>query len=213
MEIDILKTGSAGNCTIVENKFMLDCGISYRNIERVLPNIKLIFISHKHSDHLNSSTVKKVAYNFPNIKFLCGKELYETMRDLGLSAKQLICIETSYWFDMGMCRAKLDMLYHDVPNYCLHLFYKGKYLLYATDTSKIDHIVAKYYDYYLIEANYETDEELDQKIMEAHEKGEFTHLERVRYTHLSQLQALNWLENNKGEKSKYIFMHEHKERK
>lgn len=160
-------------------------------------------------DHLNKATVRKISYNFPNIVFIVGKNLYETMRELGLSTKQLYAISEGNWYDMGMCKVKLDYLYHDVPNYALHLNYKNKTIFYATDTERIDHIVAKDYDLYLIEANYETNEELDKKIANAKSKGEFTYLERVRHTHLSELQALNWLDNNKGENSKYAFIHQH----
>ena len=209
MHYEILKTGSKGNCIIVESKFMLDCGVPYKMVKSYLDEIKLIFISHSHSDHLNSATVKKIAFEHPNIVFLVGTGLYKTMRDLGLSAKQVIGLNTGAWYDIGMCKVRLDFLYHDVPTVALHLSYKDKKLFYATDTSKIDHIVAKDYDTYLIEANYLTDEEIDEKVVEAKNKGEFTYLERVRHTHLSQLDALNWLDKNKGEDSHYRFIHEH----
>ena len=211
MNYEIIKTGSKGNCIIVEDKFMLDCGVSYKTVKPYLDSIKLIFISHAHSDHLNKTTIKKIGYEHPNIVFLCGTGLYQTMRDIGLSAKQVYAINTGTWFDMGMCKVKLDFLYHDVPNSALSLIYNDKSLFYATDTSRIDHILAYGYDTYLIEANYDTDEELDKKILEAKNKGEFTHYERVKHTHLSQLQALNWLDNNMAEHSKYEFIHQHSE--
>lgn len=212
MHYEILKTGSKGNCIIVENKFMLDCGVPYKVIKPYLNDIKMVFISHEHSDHLNKTSIKRIAYEQPNIVFLVGIGLYQTMRDLGLSAKQLYSINTGIWHDMGMCKVRLDYLYHDVPNTALHLIYHGRKLFYATDTSKIDHITAKDYDLYLIEANYSTDEELEAKILEAEQKGEFTYLKRVKRTHLSQLQALNWLDRNKNDKSKYVFIHEHIEK-
>jgi hypothetical protein len=134
------------------------------------------------------------------------------MRNCGLSAKQVYAINTGTWFDMGMCKVKLDFLFHDTPNSTLSLIYKDKSLFYATDTSRLDHIIAYGYDLYLIEANYDTDEELENKILEAKSKGEFTHLERVKHTHLSQLQALNWLDENMAEHSKYAFIHQHIER-
>ena len=207
MNFEVLKTGSKGNCTIVGNTIMLDCGVPYKTIEPYLKNIKLIFISHSHKDHLLPSTVRKVAYDHPKIAFVIGKPLLPILRELGV--KRIIPLDTGKWFDIGLCRVRLDWLYHDVPNFAIHLDYKGKKLFYCTDTSRIDHIEAKEYDQYLIEANYDSDEELDRKIVEAHERGEFTYLERVRHTHLSQLQALNWLDNNMGSNSHYTFMHQH----
>ena len=76
----------------------------------------------------------------------------------------------------------------------------------ATDTSQIEHIVAKNYDYYFIEGNYENEEELHQRAIDNYYEN------RVKNTHLSKVQATEWLMKNMGENSKYIFMHEHKER-
>ena len=106
----------------------------------------------------------------------------------------------------------MQYLFHDVPNNCLHVeFQNGEKIFYAVDTAKIDHIEAKNYDLYLIEGNYTTDEEIEEKIAEAKKNGKFSHLERVLNTHLSQVQALNWLDKNKGVDSKYIFIHQHQE--
>lgn len=84
-------------------------------------------------------------------------------------------------------------------------------MIYATDTSKIDHIKAKDYDFALIEANYDTDEELDKKIAEYDERGEYTYYRRVKETHLSQLKALNWLQANNITNYHFIHVHEDKE--
>lgn len=213
MNIEIIKTGSKGNCIIVENKFMLDCGVPYKMVESYLKDIKLIFISHKHGDHLNPATVKKIAYNYPNIKFLCGVSVNDDIVKCGVPERNVICLFEGKWYSLGLCNVKLDFLYHDVPNFALSLWYSNKTMFYCTDTSQISHVSALDYDLYLIEANYLTDDELDAKIVEAHDKGEFTYLERVRHTHLSQLQALNWLDENMGEHSKYQFIHQHIESK
>lgn len=114
------------------------------------------------------------------------------------------------WYDIGIFKVRLDFLFHDVPNDCIHIKFKdGKKIFYATDTTSIDHVEAKNYDYYFVEANYDTDEELERKIREAKEKGEFTYLDRVKNTHLSQLAALNWYDKNKGENSEIVFIHQH----
>lgn len=131
----------------------------------------------------------------------------------GVSKKNIIVLDTKKWYDIGIFKIRLDYLIHDVPNDCIHIEFKnGIKMFYATDTSTIDHIIAKDYDYYFVEANYDTDEEIDEKIRIAKENGEFTYLERVKKTHLSQLQAINWLDKNKNEKSQYIFIHQHEEK-
>ena len=97
-------------------------------------------------------------------------------------------------------------LYHDVPQCGYRLKINENKLIYATDTNRIDHIIAKNYDYYFIEGNYENEEEL-------HQRAENQYYEsRVRNTHLSKVSATEWLMNNMENNSKYMFMHEHKER-
>ena len=209
MNYEILKTGSKGNCIIVENVFALDIGIPYKTIEPYLKDIKMIFISHRHTDHLNPATVRKIAFNHPNIKFICNEDVMTLLRQEGIKSKQSLSFKEGVWYDLGMCKIKLDYLIHDVPNSALHLIYHDKSLFYATDTSEIDHIVAQGYDNYLVEANYLTNDEIDQKIIEAKKNGEYTYLERAKHTHLSQLQILNWLDENMGEHSKYQFIHQH----
>jgi hypothetical protein len=49
MPYEILSTGSKGNCIIVNNNILLDCGIPYKNVKQYLKDIKIIFISHRHS--------------------------------------------------------------------------------------------------------------------------------------------------------------------
>ena len=213
MKYNILSTGSKGNCIILKDYIMLDCGLSYKKIQDYLDKIKVIFISHKHSDHFNKATIKKIAFEYPSIKFLVGHHLVAELVLCGVKPKNIITLDIEKWYDIGIFKVRLDYLFHDVPNDCVHIqFQDGQRLLYATDTTSIDHIVAGGYDYYFIEANYDTDEELERKIREAKEKGEFTYLERVRHTHLSQLAALNWYDKNKGENSEIVFIHQHEDK-
>ena len=101
-------------------------------------------------------------------------------------------------------------LYHDVPNNGYKLKINENKIIYATDTSRIDHIIAKNYDFYFIEGNYESDEELAQRKSDKLLSGEFIYEDRVKETHLSKVQATEWLMKNMGEKSKYIFMYRRK---
>lgn len=210
MNYEVINTGSDGNCIVLNENIMLDCGIGYARIKKHLKNIKIVFISHVHADHLKQSTVKKIAFEYPNIKFIVGEQLVDTLLQCNVSKKNIFILKLNTWYDIGICKVKLDYLYHDVPNYALHIEIKDFKILYATDTGKIDHIIANNYDFAFIEANYETKEVLEEQIRIAHEKGEYTHLERVKYTHLSQLDAINWLQKNNI--TNYCFIHEHKEK-
>jgi len=163
-------------------------------------------------DHFNKTTIKKVFYNYPTIKFACCWWLVKQLTDLGISKNNIWVLELDKKYDFGKYIIEPVSAQHDVPN-CGYkiIIKKDNYkIFHISDTSKIDHIEAKDFDWASIEANYETHDELEKKIKEADEKGEFTYLRRVIYTHLSQLDAYNWLEKNNIKN--YRFIHEHKEK-
>lgn len=69
MKICVLRSGSSGNCTIIESQgsyLLLDAGgMSQRRIKELLSEISVplekisgLIITHTHSDHLNYSTIK-----------------------------------------------------------------------------------------------------------------------------------------------------------
>lgn len=212
--INIISSSSAGNCIILNEEIMLDCGVPYSKIKKELEKIKIIFISHVHSDHCLPSTIKKIAFEYPNIKFIVGNKLVDRLVELGIHKRNIYALELEKMYQIGEYKIRLDYLIHDVPNCSIKIINKdNKKLIYIVDTSSVKHIKANNYDYALIEANYLTDEELDKEIQKSVEEGKFTHLKRVKNTHLSQLDALNWLQENNI--NNYIFVHEHrnKERK
>lgn len=212
MKCNVISSSSKGNCIIVNDYLMLDCGVSYKKLEQVIDKIKIIFISHIHKDHLNPTTIKKIAYEHPNIKFLVGRYLIPKLIELGIAKKNILTFALSSWYNIGVLNAKMELLYHDVPNCCIHIDFKnGEKLFYAVDTASLKHIEAKNYTLYLIEGNFEDKEKLEQEIAEKKKNGEFTHLERVLKTHMWQVDSLNWLDNNMGAGSKYIFIHQHQE--
>ena len=213
MNYEILASGSKGNCLVLDGKIMIDCGIPYAKIKDKTKDLKVVCLTHQHSDHFNKATIRKLKREKPNLKFVCGYYLVpKLVADCHVDKKNIFVLELDKWYDLGLCKIKIQGLYHDVPNVCYHIFYNQDKIFYATDTSKIDHITAKNYSWYFIEGNYETDDNLYEDIKKAHEEGKYTYLERVLKTHLSQAQAYEWLNKNKNEMSKYIFMHKHEDK-
>ena len=95
---------------------------------------------------------------------------------------------------------------------CIHIVLpNGKKLLYAVDTSKIDHIVAKEYDYYFVEGNYD-EEEIELRQQEKELNGEFIIETRIKNSHLSKQQCDEFLMEMMGENSEYIYCHQHIEK-
>ena len=70
-----LNSGSNGNCYYIGNGLeavLVDAGISCREIERrmanldlLMTNVKALFISHEHSDHINGVSVLSRKYQIP----------------------------------------------------------------------------------------------------------------------------------------------------
>lgn len=208
---EILKTGSKGNSIILEDIILLDAGIPYKSLKKYLKDIKIIFISHCHQDHLLPTCVKQIVYNYPTIKFICNGEVANRLNELGVQKKNIFVLEEHRWYDIGIAKVKLEALKHDAHNSSFQIEINNKKMIYITDTGEIpDYIDARNYDLYLIESNYLDDEELDKLIQQDYDNGlEFSHYIRVRDTHLSQRQAIEWLEENMGDNSTFEFIHMH----
>lgn len=207
MKYNIIGSSSKGNAIIVEDKILLDCGVTYIKLKSYLKDIKLIFISHTHKDHILPTTIKKIAYNYPTIKFLTGSE--EAVKKLvanGVNKKNIFIVKPHKWYDFGLIRAKLEPLEHDTPNYALLFEYEAKKCAYIVDTASVKNIEAKNYDLYLIESNYKRD------ILEEHlqtcEEEDRIYLERVPLTHLAYEAANDFLINNMGDNSNFEYIHQ-----
>lgn len=212
MKSNIIASSSSGNAILLENGILLDCGVSYNKIKTYLKDIKAIFISHLwlHLDHCKDSTIKKIAFEYPNIKFITNQVNTKHLVDLGINKKNIFGLKLDTWYNIGICKIRLEYLIHDKPNCALKINQNGYKLIYIVDTGSVDHINALNYNYAFIESNYLNDEELDKKIEQDKLENRFSHYERVKKTHLSQLQAINWLQKNNI--NNYTFIHEHKEK-
>lgn len=208
MKYNIIGSSSKGNAIIVEDKILLDCGVTYIKLKSYLKDIKLIFISHIHKDHLLPTTIKKIAYNFPTIKFLTGSnDVVKKLVECGVSKKNIFLLNEGKKYDLGLLRVRLVYLFHDVPNYGLKWEIGGKRGIYLVDTEKVDHIVAQDYDLYLIESNYK-DEILEYHKQICENDDEMYYLDRVDKTHLSYSKANDFLINNMGSNSVFEYIHQ-----
>ena len=150
-----------------------------------------------------------ITYNKPTIKIITGS--FEVANILinqcKVSKKNIYLLKPQKWYDIGMCKIKLDELVHDTPNYALHINYKNKKILYVVDTNSVKHIKAKDYDLFLIEANYKK-EILEKHKQEKNENDEYNHLYRVENTHLSYEEANDFLIENMKSDSQFEYIHQ-----
>lgn len=207
MNYKIINSGSDGNATILEDIILLDCGVSYKKLKPYVDKLKLVLLTHRHSDHFDKRTIRLLAKNRPTLRFGCCKWLVQSLIDCGVDKRNIDVYEINKKNVYNkILSIKAIKLYHDVPQCGYKVFINDFKVIYATDTKTLDGVVAKDYDLYLIEGNYDNDEELHNRAY-----NEF-YEDRVKSTHLSKEQATEWLLDNMGDNSEYKFMHEHKER-
>lgn len=208
MIYSIINTGSDGNAMVIENIIMIDCGLSYKKIKPYVNKLQLILLTHIHADHFNKATIKKLTFERPTLRFGCCKWLVKDLIECGVSEKNIDVydFENQYCYSSDL-KVQTFELKHDVPQCGYKIEINGYKVFYATDTCTLDDVVAKDYDYYFVEANYISEEELHNRAISKEYEN------RVKKTHMNKEKTVSWLLDNMSETSKYEFMHQHKEKK
>lgn len=208
MIYNILATGSEGNATVIENEILIDCGVSFAKLQDYYKKLKLVFISHIHSDHFNKTTVKRLAKERPTLRFAVGPFLVNDLLQCGVAKRNIDILQIGSRLKYKTFSLQPLKLYHDVENYGLRLFYGQKKILYATDTNTLEGIKAKNYDLYLVEANY-TEEDMERRIKEKEATGQYVYEYRAKNNHLSLEKCNDFLLENMGDNSVCVYMHQH----
>ena len=214
MQYQVIATGSSGNAVVLANGILIDCGVSLVKIKAALQddfrNIKIVLLTHQHTDHFQATTIRNLAAERPTLRFACCHWLVQRLLDCGVLPDNIDCLTIGKSYDYGAFQVSPIRLYHDVDNCGWRIFLNGEKAIYMTDTSTLDGISARNYDLYLVEANY-TEEEIAQRIREKQQAGFYVYEYRVLQTHLSKEQADKWLLENLGERSEIVYLHRHKE--
>jgi len=212
MNYKIINSGSDGNCILINDDILLDCGVSFKKIEPYYKKIKLVFISHIHKDHLLPTTIKKLAFERPTLRFAVGEFLVNKLLECGVKKENIDVLKLrsklAYTSNFSIEPIKL---YHDVQNWGLRVNIASEKIVYITDTKTVKGIKARNYDLYLIEGNYDEDE-IYERIQIKEQNGLFINEYRTMDTHLSIQEATEWLLENMGDKSIYELIHKHKDR-
>lgn len=213
MDIDVLKTGSDGNAVVINGEILIDCGVPYKTLEEswYIPKLKLVLLTHRHSDHFNSHTVGRLHDARPSLRWGMCEWMVQPVVDAGVSKRVIDVMECGTKYGYNYYNIFPVELVHDVPNCGWHIQYVYTKLFYGTDTGTLDHVEAKDYNIYCIEANHSKDD-IEARIKDKLERGEFAYEFRAARNHLSQEQALDWLARNMGPNSKVVWLHQHKEK-
>ena len=212
MDYEVLATGSSGNCLILINILALDMGVSVKTVTPYIRRLQLVFCGHEHGDHFKASTVRRLAKERPTLRFCGGPWMAQKFLGAGVLGRNIDVLYAGRMYDYGAFQIEPVQLHHDVPNYGLKIYMGGEKIFYAVDTGYIDDVEAKDFTLYAIEANHLT-ADIEARTAEKLEKGEFAYEFRAAATHLSYEQAMDWLYQNMGPKSRYILLHGHADRK
>ena len=211
MNYKIISSCSTGNATIIRDIILIDCGVTFKKLEKYYKQLKIVLLTHVHQDHFNRSTIKRLAQERPTLRFACCEWLLQPLLECGVERRNIDILQIGTKYDYKLFKIVAIKLYHDVNQCGYRILFDDYKVIYMTDTKTVEGISAKNYDLYLVEANYK-ENELEERIKQKQLQGDFTYEWRVKDTHLSEEQCVEFLLNNMGKNSEYVFMHQHIER-
>lgn len=214
MTYEIISTGSKnGNAVVINGKTLIDCGVPYKKLEPYVKDLWLVLLTHVHGDHFNPAAVRRLHQERPALRFCCCEWMVGPLLAVGVDKRAI---------DVAQSRPPATLFYaprlsvtpvplvHDVPNCGWEVQQGQELLFYATDTGTLDGIEAKGFTLYMVEANH-TRAGIEERAAQKMERGEFAYEYRAAANHLSREQAEDWLYQNMGPHSRYVFLHEHEE--
>jgi len=202
MKFRVISTGSKGNAVLYDDSFLVDCGVSYTKIKNF--NIKIVFLTHIHSDHLNLNALKSLQNNNPKVRIVCGSWMIPSLE--ALKKANIDVLDFGVWYEFGIVKACMVKLYHDVENCGYRFILNNEKIFHATDTYTLQGIQAKGYDLYAIEHNYDEDlisDIIDKKIS----SGQYAYERKAMKNHLSIQDAEAFIIENRKKTSKVIKLH------
>lgn len=209
MDCEIIGTGSSGNAVVINGNILIDCGLPFAKIRPYYKSLKLVLLTHAHSDHFNKSVLGRLAYTRPTLRFATPPYLIPKIIEAGVKSPQIDVMMYGTTYQYKGFDLEPFKLTHNVPNtgYKI-LFENGEKVIYATDTNNLDNVDAKDFDLYLIEANH-TEEDIRRRIKAKEKNGEFAYEKMAEINHLSKEKADDFIYKNIGAKGRYIYLHGH----
>lgn len=165
MEYNIISTGSKGNAVII-GPVLVDCGVSFKSVKDHLYDVKVLLITHIHSDHVKESTLKNIILMFPHIKIFGNYEVCQKFNEYPIQV-----VNAEYPFLAADLTFTPFQCEHDVLTYGYVWEYEGKQIIYATDTSHLDNAPDLKFDYFFIESNH--DEKKVEQLMDQRNQKKF----------------------------------------
>lgn len=205
MKIEIIASGSTGNCYKISNEdttLLIECGIPYKKIQEALnfktTDIDGVLVSHEHMDHAKACKDLIKA----------GVDLYMTegtkeTLDLESHRVKVFTMYGSSYLDLeiGSFKIRPFITIHDAKEPVGFLIYDSlarEELVFITDTQYS--IYSFNPDYFMIEVNYV------RKRINENSRISPDLRERIKKNHMSLKTAINLLENSDLSRLKKIYV-------
>lgn len=218
--INIIGTGSSGNCVVIDNSIAIDCGLPTKKVGQTLLGCDALFITHRHSDHLNLSNLHFLYRKAP---WLITKNVYfnhdveqkieedvQKQRNFDPIINQHHIYDGHSSFTITASGHQYSVqtfpLHHDVENEGF-VFTRddGKNLIYATDTNSVKFAPAEKYDAIMLEGNFDEDK-VTEYLMSSSFNDRFRAMRNMR--HLSVQQFENFVSIHAKPNAEIYQLHE-----
>lgn len=128
---------------------LFDIGLPFTKIQDELLNVRYLFITHKHSDHINRVTYRKLRRKYPRITVIAN---YDVAQIIPVDK----VVSDSSVFTLHGRTVTCFKLIHDVVCTGYNVTMNdGTEIIYATDTSSLENAPDKKYDYLFLESNHD----------------------------------------------------------
>ena len=195
MIVEVLGSGSSGNCILLDEEVMIDAGVPFKRIGGDAKNIHTVLMTHIHGDHFNPATIRKMVVNSDAV-FLCNRSVRDALFEMGVARDRVKTANVGSIIERYGWNFSPVLLYHDAPNIGWRVVNPDdEKHFHATDTVTLEGITAKNYDTATIECNHHLPTAL-KLIEEAEANGEFTHLRGAINSHLSVDKAIKFIKKN-----------------
>lgn len=199
--VNIVSTGSVGNCIVIDDYIVIDFGLPYSPKDKTkvgcsdaLSKAEVIFVTHRHGDHLNPAVVKRLHRERPNRlanQLYVNSDVLEKLytdddlnpnvstpkaktNSLELPTDHILTENSNFDITIPSTGRTYNVqafkLVHDVENQgFVFTNEEGETLVFATDTNTMEFAPRRLFDYIVVEGNYDEDKVFDDMISDNYE--------------------------------------------
>lgn len=178
---------------------MIDCGIPFKKMKDELYNVRVLLLTHIHTDHINKRTLNSIQKFFPHIEIFGNHEVYQLNREVNIKP-----INAGFPFQAAAYEITPFECVHDVLCYGFTWSVKEQEVIYATDTSNMDLAPKGKYDWLFLESNH--DEYKLEQAMSHNKNGYNPYLSGKRHLSTQQAKAFYYM-NRRSYDSPLVELH------